>query len=208
MMKIRNILICSTGIIALTCCSVGSNSSKKSELKKIKENSFEQKQQKLSHADSLNQQKVKPSQQDIYSISENMGEIVGKLKHNPLTQKSSFKNTINDSGNEIRVDFFYQNDIIYRIESRIYDKNNTQISYCMFDFDKENNCISITQRDYGADMAFVYAFYWGYLIKYDADSNLIDLNDHQKKEIIQSSKTILDSIMQHFPKFNYTFNWK
>jgi hypothetical protein len=111
-------------------------------------------------------------------------------------------------GNEARITLYYISDRIVRIEKRIYDKDNNQLGYTMFDFNENNTCFSNTQRDYKEKMSYTNAMYWDSLIRFDVNCKIIDINASQKQQIIESTKASLDSIMQHFPEFKYSFNWK
>lgn len=150
----------------------------------------------------------KPTHQEIYSEEWKRDEIKAKLKFDPSTKIKYFNFKINENENEVRIELYHVRDRIVTVEKRIFDKDNEQLSFSMFDFDENNKCLSNTQRDYKEDRSYIYAPYRDSLIKYDVYCNKIDINTSQKQQIIQSVKASLDSIMQHFPEFKYSFNWK
>lgn len=150
----------------------------------------------------------KPTYQEIYSEEWNRDEIKAKLKFDLSTKKKNFNFKTNNNVNEVRIELYHVNDRIVTVEKRIFDKGNDQLSYSIFDFDENNKCQSNTQRDYKEDRSYIYAMFWDSLVKYDVNCNKIELNSTQKQQVIQSAKASLDSIMQHFPEFKYSFNWK
>ncbi len=156
----------------------------------------------------LRASKGKMSQQEeFYVIGENWDEILGKLKFDPSTCVENYSYKIDSNGNEARIELYHQKTQIVRVEKRIFDSNNEQLSYSMFDF-YENECLSNTTRNKKDQMSYTYSMLLGALIKFDVDYNPIDMSDIQKRQAIESAKASLDSIMQHFPEFKYSINWK
>jgi hypothetical protein len=150
----------------------------------------------------------KPTYQDIYSEDEKRSEVIGNLKHDPSTNKKDYNYKLGEDGNETRISLYSVKDRLVTIEKRVYDKNNNELGYSMFDFNENNVCLSNTQRDYKESMSYTNAMYWNTLIRFDVHCKIIDIGSSQKQQIIQSAKASLDSIMQHFPEFKYSFNWK
>lgn len=72
---------------------------------------------------------------------------------------------------------------------------------------KNNICLSFTEWGLKENMSLTYAMHWGSLIEYDVNCKLVELRPAQKKQIIQSVRISLDSIMQHFPGYIYSFKW-
>ena len=85
---------------------------------------------------------------------------------------------------------------------------NQDLGYSIFDFDDQNKCFLNTQRDAREKMSYSDAVYWDTLIRFDVHCKVISLTKEKKTEIIQSTKASLDSIMQNFPQFKYSIDWK
>jgi len=150
---------------------------------------------------------VKPSYQEIYSTDYKWTEMIGILKHDSSTKIEFYSLKLNVQGDEERVQLYHNSDRMIRIEKRIYDKSNNELSYDMFDFDKNNICLSFTEWGLKENMSLTYAMHWGSLIEYDVNCKLVELRPAQKKQIIHSVRISLDSIMQHFPGYIYSFKW-
>lgn len=206
-MKTISQLVCCGSLILLTSCNIGIGKSDKNKVAEHLENSNINNQRSVLIKDSISPQKV-PTSQDIYSMDDQRSEIIGELRHNPLTKKTDYNFKLNDSGVEVNVTLYFIKKRIVSLEKRIYDINNTELAYSMFDFDENNDCLSNTKMVIKEKMSYTYAKYGNSVIKYDVNSNLIEITDNEKQQIIQSTKVSLDSIMQHFPDFNYTINWK
>lgn len=150
----------------------------------------------------------KPTHQEIYSEEWKRDETMAKLKFDPSTKIKNFNYKLNDNGYEVRIELYYINDRIVTVEKRIFDKDNDQLTLTAFDFVKDNECNSMTQWKKEDRMSYIYSMYGDSLIKYDVNGNKMSLNSLQKQKFIQSAKATLDSTMQHFQEFKYTFNWK
>jgi hypothetical protein len=146
--------------------------------------------------------------QDIYSVENKWGEEIGALKHSSATLKKSFNYYIQEDLERVQIELYYIENRIITIEKRVFNKNQDQIKLYTYDFTKDNVCVSNTLWQSDEQMSYIYSMLWGELIKYDVNCNKIEIDSIQKKEAIESAKTSLDSIMQHFPGFTYTFNWK
>lgn len=160
-----------------------------------------------SHKDSV-EIKSRPTYQDIYSEEWKRGEIIGKLKHDPSTKIKDYNYQLNDQGNKVNIELYHIKDRIVLIEKRTFDKINDQLKLDVYDFSEDNSCNAYTIWTKKEMMSYIYTMHWDSLIMHDVNCNKIDLNSAQKQKIIQTVKVSLDSIMQHFPEFNYTFNWK
>ena len=150
----------------------------------------------------------KPTYQQLYSESEKRFEITGNLKHDSITKKKDYNYKLGVDGNEARITVYYISDRIVRIEKRIYDMDNNELGFSMFDFNENNACFSNTQWNNKEKMSYTNAMYWETLIRFDVHCKIIDIDGSQKQQIIQLAKASLDSIMTHFPEFKYSFNWK
>jgi hypothetical protein len=197
-------------VLGLLCIIINCNSGSKETnidlgIKQISKTDITQ-AQSISRIESEGLQK-RPTYQEIYSKSGQINKIIGEQKHDPSTKKESYISTLNVKGDEVRIELYHINNRIVTVENRIYNKDK-QLNYSMFYFDEKNVCFSNTKRDYKEDRSYIYAMYWDTLIKFDVYCKLIDLPPSQKQEIIKSAKASLDSIMQHFPEFKYSINWK
>ena len=146
----------------------------------------------------------------VYSENEKRTENIGKLKHNSSTQKKtySFKNEITGNNNEITL--YYINKRIVRIEKRIWNNKDekVQLGYSMYDFNDKNVCIANTERNYKEKMSHTNAMFDDSLIRYDVNCKIILIDKLQKAKIISAVKNSLDSVMEHFPEFEYNLGLK
>jgi hypothetical protein len=142
----------------------------------------------------------------LYSEGEARREISTKLGADPSTMKKFCTERVNDDS--LSIALYYQNNRIIVVVFRITNKKNEKIVNDVFYFDEKNNCISNSTWNKKELMEYTNAMYWDSLIRFDVNYNKIELNSSQKRQIIQSAKASLDSIMQHFPEFEYSFNWK
>ena len=150
---------------------------------------------------------VKPAYREIYSIDYKWGEKIGKLKHDPSTKVEKYNFRLSDEGLDVRIEVYHNTNRIITVEKRTFDKNNVQLTLEAFDFTENNDCMSCTQWNDEEKMSYIYSMHLGTLIKYDVNCKLIELRPAQKKQLIQSVKVSLDSIMRHFPGYTYSFKW-
>lgn len=162
------------------------------------------KMQSASSNDSLIS-KEKPTYQKLYTESERRFGEIGKLKYNPSTKKKIYNYVL--KSDSIKITLYHINERIATIEKRIYNKNK-QLEFYIYDFNENNDCFSCSQWNCTEKMTYTNAIYWDTFIRFDVDCKIIDIDSSQKKKIIQSTQASLDSIMQHFPEFKYSFNWK
>jgi hypothetical protein len=160
---------------------------------------------RVSVKDSVVQGK-RPTYQEIYSESEKRRKISAEMGADPSTIVKEYNENLDSCKRKLMI--YYQQKRIISIVNRISNERNDILANEVFTFDENNNCISNAQRDYKEDRSYIYAMYWDSLIKFDVYCKLIDLTPSQKQQIIKSVKASLDSIMQHFPEFKYSFNWK
>jgi hypothetical protein len=145
-------------------------------------------------------------QEEFYVIGENWNELLGKLKLDSSTSVKNHSYKIDNNGIEARIELYYQKAQIVRVEKRIYNETE-ELSFSMFDF-YENECLCNTIWNKQDKMSYSYSMLLGALAKYDVNYNPIEMSDLEKRQVIESTKVSLDSIMHHFPEFKYSFNWK
>lgn len=147
----------------------------------------------------------KPTPQYLYSEIEKTLAVTAELKHDSSTLVKYYTHQLGNNKNVISC--YYSRDRLIRIESRIFNKRDEVISFRMFDFDEKNNCFSNSKKD-NNEKSCIYAYIDNYIIEYNSKLTPFVVASAQKKQIIGSVKATLDSIMQHFPEFEYSFNWK
>jgi hypothetical protein len=120
-------------------------------------------------------------------------------------EKSVFlKNGFTDS---IKITIYHiDNMLISTSTSNIV--NNVEVQRLGYFFDENNNCIARYQWSLESKYSYYDVLYNNTLIRYDINDKFIPLGHEVKKQIIGSSKASLDSIMQYFPEFKYTLQWK
>lgn len=150
----------------------------------------------------------------IYSQDSLMAQIlVCNYKIESLEQKRFKKNvneknyiTKNEFNDSVNITLYHSNNSIISIMYSIF-KNSKRIKMNSFVFDEGNNCISHNQWSTEIQYSFSDVIYNGSIIRYDCNNNYIDITS-EKTIIITATKTFLNSIMQHFPEFKYSFYWK
>ena len=143
---------------------------------------------------------------EIYAEGETIRAIYAKVAADPSTSNKLYTEKLH--GNEITVKLYHQQNRIYSIVYRVFNSKNEKTLNRVFDFDEQNNCISNTERKINDPMSYTNAMYWDSLVRFDADYNRIDIDPAEKRQIIQSTKLSIDSLMRHFPEFKYSLNWK
>jgi hypothetical protein len=150
-------------------------------------------------------QKEKPTYQQLYSESERRLEATGSLKHDLATKNKTYNYL--QSNDSVKITLFYIGKRIVTVEKRIF-KGNIEKGFNIYDFDENNNMFSESKWNNVEKMTFTNAIYWGTLLRFDVRCNVVDLDLSQKQEIVKAAKASLDSIMQFFPEFKYTFDWE
>ncbi|MBA4411612.1 MAG: hypothetical protein C0397_19615 [Odoribacter sp.] len=205
MMKKFNQFIWIICLVFIVSCNSGTKKSNSNQADKpVKVETEVNKSHLISRNDSLIS-KRKPTYQQLYSESEQRFEIIGNLKHNPSTGKKIYN--YNLGRDSIKITLYHLNERIVTIEKRIYNNNN-ELGFRIFDFNEKNDCFSSSQWNSSEKMTYTNAMYWDTFISFDVHCNIIDMDFSEKKQIIQSTRASLDSIMQHFPEFRYSFNWE
>ena len=147
-------------------------------------------------------------QNKIYCAKEAQLEETAKLKFDPSTKKMMITQKIKNTDNEATLTLYYNDNQIILVEKRICDSSKREISFSIFSFDNKNRCLRNDLRDYKKNLSYANAIYWDTLTQHDIRCKVINLNKEKKVEIIQSTKASLDSIMQNFPQFKYSIDWK
>ena len=146
------------------------------------------------------------SHEELYSKGEIIREFFAKTSSNPSTKNKIYSEKKNNK--ETSINLYYQTKRVYVIVHRIVNTTGDMLFNKVFYFDYDNNCIYCSEWTDKTKMTYTNAMYWESLVRFDADYNRIEIDPAQKKQIIQSTKLSLDSLMQHFPEFKYSLNWK
>lgn len=146
------------------------------------------------------------SQNELYQRGETIRDLITRHYGDTTTLCKIHTDTIGDQKREIILR--YRQDQVFAVVDRVTAKNEEVKSNEFYYFDENNNCISHTVFDNNKRMEITDAMYGGTLIKFDVHYNQIKINDLQKQVIIQSAKASLDSLMDFYPEFRYSFNWK
>lgn len=160
----------------------------------------------ISHNDKPNSIREKLTHEKLYSEGETIRDTITKLETDSSTMKRFCTEKVGED--ETKITIYYQPNRIISIVNRVNNTKNEMIANSVFYFDEKSNCISNSEWNKKEPMEYTNAMYWDSLIRFDVNYNKIELNSSQKQQIIQSTKASLDSIMQHFPEFKYSFNWK
>lgn len=190
-------------LIIISCISPENKPNKNQEIK------FNNKVDKVktpfkSESDSLNDSNI-PSYQQMYTETEKIYGILGKLKFSPSTEKKTHNYLENNDS--ISITMYYLKTRIITVEKRIY-RDKTEDEFLIYDFDENNNAITENRWKNSEKITYSNAILWDKLIRFNSKYEVFDLDEKQKQEIIRSTKASLDSIMQFFPEFKYTFNWE
>jgi len=204
-MKKVNQIIWLVYVVLFVSCNSGSKKTNNNQnIENLKNESGKVEQVILSKDSGILEKK--PTSQQIYSEIETMLAITAKLKYDPSTLIKHYNHKLGNNLMEISC-YFSENRLI-RIENRIFNEKEENISFMNFDFDDKNNCISNAIKKDSENESRIYAYINNYVIEYDSKLMPIVLDSSKKQQIIQLTKVSLDSTMQHFPEFKYSFNWK
>ena len=146
------------------------------------------------------------SHEELYLKGEEIRGFFAKTSSNPPTKNKIYSEKMNHI--ETSINLYYQNNRVYVIVHRIVNTVGDKLFNKVFYFDYDNNCISCSEWTYKSKMTYTNAMYWDSLVRFDVDYNRIEIDPALKQQIIQSTKLSLDSLMQHFPEFKYSLNWK
>jgi len=151
---------------------------------------------------------IAPTTQEIYIFDEKRTAEIGKLLRGANTEKKEFKYYYNNSGDEAKVILFYIKDRIVAIQKRIFDLENTEVSFSIYDFNGSNKCFSNTQWTIQEKKSYTLTTYNDSLIYYDNKSNVINIDFSQKQKLVQTVNDSLVSLMKFFPEFKYSSDLK
>ena len=150
----------------------------------------------------------KATSEDLYTLDSKMAENLTALKYDPSTKQSKVSYTFDNTGSVVKVVLYYQNDRLIRVEKRIYDQNNTQTSYSMFNFNEKSGCFSNTQWSLKDIKTRTLTMSEYGLIYFNSDMTLIKLDSIQMQKLVQETKDSLNVLMGHFNGFKYSFEIK
>ncbi len=142
--------------------------------------------------------------EQLYITGEARRDSSLKLISKPETLSRTFREIINED-TTITV-LYYQPNKIIAINKRVIDKNNNKLLNQIFFFNN-NECISANYWNNREKITYTYDMYWNALIKYDVGYHRIQMDEIEKTHIIQSTDSLINSIMKHFPEFKYSFKW-
>jgi len=150
----------------------------------------------------------KATPEDLYALDIKMAEKLTALKYNPLTKQSKVSYPLDNTGSVAKVVLYYQNSRLIRVEKRINDKNDKQISYCMFTFNEKNGCFANTQWNESEGITRVLTSSELGLVYFGSDMRPIELDTNEVQKLVQETKDSLNAVMGHFKMFKYTFEIK
>ena len=143
--------------------------------------------------------------EQLYSVGEINRGVFAKLSSDSSTIEKLYTERLGKDS--LCIKLYHQKARIIAVVYRIINSENEKIYNNAFYFDENNHCIANTIKDKD-EITYDYLMYWGSLVKCDGNYNRMNIDSFQKQQIIESTKASLDSIMQHFPEFKYSFNWK
>lgn len=126
--------------------------------------------------------------------------------HENMTKE---KNIIINKNNYLRdsISLFVDGNKIFALEKRML-KGREVFGHDIFIFGENNDCIGRSTHKKEWNNSFQDALYNDSVVRSDKNERIFLINHFEKQQIIQSAKASLDSIMQRFPEFKYSFNWK
>ena len=148
----------------------------------------------------------KPTSGQIYSAIETKLDLWAKIKFDSSTIVKHYENK--NGKNEHEISCYFSKDHLISVENRIISETGEDISFMMFHFDDKNICFANYRKDNEKDTSRFYAYINNYVIEYDHKLKPFIVDSLKKKQIIQETRTSLESNMQRFPEFKYSFNWK
>lgn len=153
-----------------------------------------------------NIQVKQPTSGQLYSAVETKLDLWAKIKFDSSTIVKHYRNKIGENDHDISC--YYSKDHLVSVENRITKKNGDDISFMMFHFDDNNNCFANYRKDNEKDTSRFYLYIDNCIIEYDYKLRPFIVDSLKKQQVIQETKSSLESNMQRFPEFKYTFNWK
>jgi hypothetical protein len=151
-----------------------------------------------------------PTSDQLYTLVENISERKAKLMMDSTTSIKEFSDTIGSRVN--RIFCYFQKDRLIAVQNRIriidLENKSKEISCMLFAFDENNCCFENLRQDNKNDTPRYFTYYKNKIVVSGSMINPHFIDSTQKQEIINRAKASLDSTMQHFPEFKYSFNWK
>ena len=142
----------------------------------------------------------------IASVCERKVEKFYGEKRDQHTAEKTVLNERND-GLKDSISFFFQDKHVIALEKRTL-LDHKKINHEIFFFDDHNSCIGRSTHHANWSTSYRDVLFDDSLVRYDNSERILPLAETQKQQIIQEAKTSLYSLMQLFPGFEYTFNWK
>ena len=156
--------------------------------------------------DIANDRQEKPTPGKILAIIENIRDIGLQQISDSATLIKNYSEKIGN--NRMEINFYFKQNQIMTIVYRIYNTEGKRIFHKVYYFDNNGSCnlYSLLENIKIGERTFVH--WMGFLLVTDSyyDSKVVE--GDEKRKIIETAKSSLDSIMQHFPDFRYSLNWK
>jgi hypothetical protein len=143
---------------------------------------------------------------DLFFEAEKIIEAHAKLRNDSSTLIKLIKDSIGSNTHEIYC--YYLRNRLISIENRIMDETGWDISFTMFYFDKNNSCYTIYKKENRHEKSLFYILDGNSIIVHNNQTSKLLDDSLTRSKIIQEAAAVLDSTMQLFPEFTYTFNWK
>jgi len=156
--------------------------------------------------DMSNIRQEKPLPKDILAIIENIRDIGLQQISDTASLIKNYNEKIGN--NRIEINLYFNQKQILTIVYRIYNTEGKRIFHRVYYFDHNGSCnlYSLLENIKIGERTFVY--WTGFLLVTDSyyDSKVVE--GDEKRKIIDTAKSSLDSIMMHFPEFKYSLDWK
>ena len=192
-------------MIPIMSCNSGSKKTNNNQSAESSKSDSNKVVQNILGKDSLGWDK-KPTTGQLYSAVETKLNIWAKTKFDSSTIVKHYKNKIGN--NERDISCYFSSDRLISVENRITGEKGEDISFMMFHFDAKNNCFANYRLDNEKDTSRFYIFINNYVIEYDYKLRPFIVDSLKKQKVIRETKASLESNMQLFPEFKYSFNWK
>lgn len=151
---------------------------------------------------------AKDSLSAICAICNNKIDQNARRKYDKSTNHKRIALKIGNTSLNEEITLYYQNNQMIQVSKRLIGENNKVLKLVVFNFDEKINCFSRYQWNLEDKYSFYDTIYNGTVIRYDMNNKYLALDNSQKLKIIQSAKSTLDSLMQHFTEFKYSIKWK
>lgn len=145
------------------------------------------------------------TREQLSSIGESRRQIFEKLLAAGAMKEKRFYMM---AGSRNSITAYYQYKRIVLVIYKTINSSDEVTATDAYYFDESNNCIYNMKWNIEDKITYTYDMHWGSLIKYDVNYKRMEIEPTQKQQIIQSARASLSTMMQHFPGFKYSFNWK